>query len=63
MFPVDYKEIWKENAADLIKEVWETIETPEGKKFNKKLIFPTPEEQQELVERIYQENRTWHLSS
>ena len=63
MFPIDTAEIWKQNIKSLIKETWETIETPEGKKSERKIIFPTPEEQNEMVEKIYQENILWHSSS
>lgn len=63
MFPVDATEIWKNNIHRLIKEIWEPIETPEGKKYEKKIIFPTPEEQKEMVDKIYQENIVWHSSS
>src|SRR5690606_11385322 len=47
MFPIDPAEIWKENIHHLIKETWVSTETPEGKKYEKKIIFPTVEEQQE----------------
>jgi hypothetical protein len=63
MFPVDVAEIWKNNIHRLIKEIWEPIETPEGKKYEKKIIFPTPEEQKEMVDKIYQENIVWYSSS
>lgn len=63
MFPIDTVEIWKENIQHLLKVTWEPIDTPEGKKYEKKIIFPTAEEQKEMVDKIYKEHISWHSSS
>ncbi|VVC75012.1 hypothetical protein AQUSIP_02860 [Aquicella siphonis] len=63
MFPIDHADIWKQNIHQLIKEIWVPVETPEGKKHEKKIVFPTPEEQKEMVDKIYQEHILWHSSS
>lgn len=51
---VDRKKIWKENIIYLIREESEIIETPDGPRVKHSMIYPTPEEQMEMVERIYQ---------
>lgn len=63
MFPIDEADIWRKNIGRLIKEKWETVKTPEGEKYQKKIIYPTPDEQKEMVEKIYQENILWHSNS
>jgi hypothetical protein len=53
---VERYKIWRENIHKLIKSDFEVIDTPEGEKTHIQMLFPTPEEQMEMVERIYQEN-------
>lgn len=51
----DRYSIWLKNISRLVKKEFETIQTSEGEKVEMKIIYPTPEEQSEMVERIYQE--------
>jgi hypothetical protein len=63
LLPTDRETIWRDNIRDLIKHEFEKIDTPKGKKINKNIIYPTPEEQREMVERIYQEHMKWQSNS
>lgn len=63
LLPIDRQTIWRENIYQLIKFQPEKIDTPEGSKTNMKIIYPTPEEQMEMVERIYQEHMKWQSNS
>lgn len=48
-------EIWRQNIHRLIKTDTEVVDTPNGPRTLIKTIYPTPEEQMEMVERIYKE--------
>jgi hypothetical protein len=51
---IDRQTIGKKNIIYLIREESEIIETPDGPRVKPKIIYPTPEEQMEMVEQIYQ---------
>jgi hypothetical protein len=63
LFPIDHETIWRENISSLIKSEYETVDTPQGKQVKAKIIYPTSEEQMEMVERIYQEHIKWQSNS
>lgn len=47
--------IWRNNIQRLLRSDFEIVETPNGKENRVVFIYPTPEEQMEMVEKIYQE--------
>lgn len=49
----DRYSIWLKHISSLFKQEVEVVQTPQGNKINKKIVYPTPEEQMEMVERIY----------
>lgn len=50
-------QIWCENVKTLVKQEFETVDTPDGKKTIMKIIYPTQEEQQKMVERLYKKQK------
>lgn len=49
--------IWQQNICNLIKRTQEEVNTPAGPKTISRFIYPTPEEQKEMVERIYKDSK------
>ena len=47
--------IWYTEIREMLKEIDEVVETPDGQKTVKRLVFPTAEEQATIVEKVYKE--------